>query len=220
MWVRPAAQLGCLSASALPRRATSASTLASSTLGRACCLSLLAGLVMGNSPQEERDGLAAPAETAWAGDTAATKPATHHDAHRYAQKAEPQWVEAGPRGASKLDIRSAPGVHHDPLNLPLFGAGAAKAATAVAALTKTRSANQAIRVLDLGSGSGVWGLMAASWLRHTPGLEEHPIFVGFADASQAAVTLSLGNSARNHAAIGRRHAQAFAFEGFVGEWSN
>ena len=117
--------------------------------------SLLASLTAGNSPQEERDGLAAQAETKKQQASAGKKPLTHRDVHRHAQQSEPQWVDAGPRGASQLDIRGAPGVHHDPMNLPLFNAAAEKAALAMAKLAKTRSANKPIRVLDLGSGSGV-----------------------------------------------------------------
>jgi hypothetical protein len=132
----------------------------------------------------------------------------------------PQWLEAGISHAKPLDIRSTAGVHHDPQNLPLFRAAAARVAESVATRLggSAGAAAPELRVLDLGSGSGVWGLLLTSHLRHAIGLEDCSIHLSFADVSEASVALSLENAARNHGTLGAGHAnKAFSFDGFVGD---
>lgn len=121
------------------------------------------------------------------------------------------WVDA--RSAS-----AATSVHYDPENLQLFRTAATRVAESVAkhAASSQREPSE-LRVLDLGSGSGVWGLVVASQLRHTVGLEEHSIRLVFADITQASIDLSLANAARSCGTLSPAHALAFACEGFVGD---
>ena len=131
-------------------------------------------------------------------------------------KQQPQQVEGCTESPYGLDIRSsaADDVHHDPDNLPLFRTAAESVSKRVA--SGLREAPE-LRVLDLGSGSGIWGLLVAARLRQTVELERHTIRLVFADVAKSSVDLSLANAARSREALNSAHADAFVFDGFVGD---
>ena len=113
---------------------------------------------------------------------------------------------------------SGTSVHHDPENLQLFRAAAARLAECVAKrVACDRLQSPELRVLDLGSGSGVWGLTVAAHLRRTEGLEQHPIRLVFADICEASIDLSLANAARSCGALTPARADTFGYNGFVGD---
>ena len=130
------------------------------------------------------------------------------------------WAEAWEvtAGSTRLTLHGAEGVHHDPDNLPLFRSASALAAGAIAErYSGVDSIKAPLRVLDLGSGCGVWGLLFTAYLREATGLAALPIELVFADISRTAVETSIGNAARNHAALGHGHPTALTFEGYVGD---
>jgi methylase of polypeptide subunit release factors len=124
-----------------------------------------------------------------------------------------QWVRSSSSAAT-----SDTSVHHDPENLQLFRAAAARLAECMEKCAASgHRVSPELRILDLGSGSGVWGLTVAAHLRRTEGLEQHSIRLVFADICEASIDLSLANAGRSCGALAPARADAFGYDGFVGD---
>ena len=111
-------------------------------------------------------------------------------------------LQLGP-GVAPLSLANADGVHFDPLNTKMFSSSASSVWEAVAATWGGGPGPPQIRVLDLGCGNGVWGLILHRLA--PPGATVH---VTFADVDPEAAALSLRNAAANGVAAAACCARA------------
>ena len=122
------------------------------------------------------------------------------------------WQQVHINGGARpetLELQTTSAVHFDPENSPLFANSSAAALHAVRSRRGRRmqagggdAAAAAplvgLRVLDLGCGTGVWGLIFAA----TAAAAGEDVHLVFADASAAAAEVALANHRRNFVVVG------------------